>query len=159
MTPNTHGWKLMRDAALSLALTKPFAGELANPRQMTAHTYSDSPAVLSDDPAFATGPGVGALLPDVKFDGDFLSDRLGSGFTVLCFDTDLYQAITKACSGKLQILLLPHPSAASDTLAATQLSAYLIRPDMHIAARWYHASPEQIKAGFNTVTCNAGDSQ
>ena len=33
MTPHTHGWKLHRDAALSLALTHPFAGELANPRQ------------------------------------------------------------------------------------------------------------------------------
>ncbi|WP_299418039.1 hypothetical protein [uncultured Sulfitobacter sp.] len=51
MTPKTHGWQIMRDAALSLALTHPFGGDLANSRQMTAFTYSGSPAVLADDPA------------------------------------------------------------------------------------------------------------
>ena len=63
MTPNTFGWTLMRDAALSLALDHEFAGELANPRQFTAFTYADSPAVLPDDPAFETGPGAGAAGP------------------------------------------------------------------------------------------------
>jgi 2-polyprenyl-6-methoxyphenol hydroxylase-like FAD-dependent oxidoreductase len=44
MTPSTHGWRLKRDAALSLALDHPFAAELANPRQMTA--YIDSSVVM-----------------------------------------------------------------------------------------------------------------
>ena len=42
MTPSTYGWKLMRDAALSLALKNKFAGELANPRQFTPYKYSKS---------------------------------------------------------------------------------------------------------------------
>ncbi len=94
MTPHTHGWKLLRDAALSLALTHPFAGELANPRQMTAFTYRGSPAVVpevwrSGDPSFTGGPCVGAVMPEVKLESGFLSDRLGQGFSVLCFDAEL----------------------------------------------------------------------
>ena len=46
--------------------THPFAGELANPRQFTAFTYGHSPAVLEDDPAFAGGPPIGAVVPDVR---------------------------------------------------------------------------------------------
>ncbi len=46
----------MRDAALSLALTHPFAGQLANPRQMTPYTYADSPIVQPDDEGIDAGP-------------------------------------------------------------------------------------------------------
>ena len=142
MTPNTHGWKLMRDAALSLALTKPFAGELANPRQMTAFTYSESPAVLPDDPAFSGGPAVGAVMPDVKLDGEFLSDRLGDGFTVLCFGEELAEQIAANCAADdgLFVVCLPKPSTVLEKFAARDGSAYLIRPDMHIAARWHDAN-------------------
>ncbi|WEZ85339.1 FAD-dependent monooxygenase (plasmid) [Rhizobium sp. 32-5/1] len=89
MTPNTHGWRLMRDAALSLALDHPFAGALANPRQMTAYTYSDSPAVAPDDTNFTAGPVAGSVFQDVGLNGGHLSEKLGHGFTVLCFDEEL----------------------------------------------------------------------
>src|SRR5690606_3305574 len=56
MTPPSTGWRLMRDAALSLALRDPRAGALANPRQMTPYTYAESPGVLADDPRFDGGP-------------------------------------------------------------------------------------------------------
>ncbi|MCC6008901.1 MAG: FAD-dependent monooxygenase, partial [Rhodobacteraceae bacterium] len=56
MTPPSHGWRLMRDAALSLALSDPRFGQLANPRQMTPYTYGDSPLTTEDDPSFRAGP-------------------------------------------------------------------------------------------------------
>ena len=46
MTPPTRGTKIAREAALSLAIRHPFAGELANPRQMQPYTYADSPITL-----------------------------------------------------------------------------------------------------------------
>ncbi|MGR8921221.1 MAG: FAD-dependent monooxygenase [Gammaproteobacteria bacterium] len=154
MTPDTHGRKLMRDAALSLALTHPFAGELANPRQMTAFSYSGSPAVLPDDPGFSGGPGVGALMPEVRMDPGFLSDRLGNGFTVLCFEASLAETLAALCpeDGSLTVVSLPRPSAGSEKLAAGEASAYLVRPDMHIAARWHEATAADIIDGFRTVT-------
>ena len=62
MTPPTHGWQVMRDAALSLALTRPSAGRLANPRQMTPYTYADSPATTADGTGFSAGPVPGAMI-------------------------------------------------------------------------------------------------
>ncbi|MFK7997088.1 MAG: hypothetical protein AB8B87_23340 [Granulosicoccus sp.] len=133
----------MRDAALSLALTHPFAGELANPRQMKAFTYSGSPAILPDDRSagkslFTDGPSVGALLPDANYQDGFLSDQLGDGFTVLCFDTKIAQQINQfdaADNYQLSVLLLPWPSQIADKLAANAQTAYLVRPDMYIAGR------------------------
>ncbi|MDA0340336.1 MAG: FAD-dependent oxidoreductase [Proteobacteria bacterium] len=42
MTPPSRGYRLLRDAALSLALSQPWAGELANPRQSQPYDYADS---------------------------------------------------------------------------------------------------------------------
>lgn len=158
MTPQTHGWKLMRDTALSLALSHPFAGELANPRQMTAFTYSESPAVLADDSAFSAGPGVGALMPDVQLDDGFLSDQLGKGFSVLCFNAGLAQQIADASASDdlLTIVSLPCPSAVADKFAALNHSVYLVRPDMHIAARWLDATAQQVIDGYQSVTFREG---
>ncbi len=161
MTPNTHGWKLMRDAALSLALTHAFAGELANPRQMTAFSYNGSPAVLPDDPAFTGGPGVGTLLPEVKLGDDFLSDRLGEGFTVVCFDTKLARQIAALGPDArwLSVVAVPRPSPVAGKFAAHDRSAYLVRPDMHIAGRWLKATAEDVIAGFRAVTFQRGASR
>lgn len=149
MTPNTPGWKLMRDAALSLALTHPFAGELANPRQMTAFTYSGSPAVLPDDPAFKGGAVVGALMPDLKLKDGFLSDQLGQGYSVLCFDPALAKQLRAT---GLSIMFAPLSPSVDDKFAACATSAYLIRPDMHIAGRWFKATTDDILQGLLTVT-------
>ena len=161
MTPNTRGSKLMRDAALSLALNHPFAGELANPRQMTAFTYRESPAVLPDDPTFTAGPCIGALMPDVQLESGFLSDRLGKGFTLLCFDADLARQVSDAFASDdlLTVVSLSHPSAVSHKFAAKEQSAYLLRPDMHIAGRWHEASAEKIINGYRSVTFQKGASQ
>ena len=153
MTPNTHGWTLMRDAALSLALTHPFAGELANPRQMTAFTYSGSPAVLPDDPVFKGGADVGALMPDAKLKDGFLSDTLGAGYSLLCFEHALASALKNS---DLTIILLPLTETLKAKFAAQHSSAYLIRPDMHIAGRWHAGDAKTILEGYQTVTFQGG---
>lgn len=100
MTPPTPGWQLMRDAALNLALRHPFAGQLANPRQMTPYTYADSPIVCSDDPDFTAGPVAGAALPDARVGDGFLSDLLGPGFTLIVFDAGLASGAALWVSGR-----------------------------------------------------------
>lgn len=146
MTPPTVGWQVMRDAALSLALTRPAMGQLANPRQMTPYTYGDSPLTLADDPGFATGPAPGAVALDVALKDGFLSDQFGPGFTVLCFgagDWILPQDVT--------CVRLPGSGPVAEKYGAQDGAAYLIRPDMHIAARWAQAEPGAIRACLNTI--------
>ena len=154
MTPNTHGRRIMRDAALSLALTHPIAGELANPRQMTPYIYADSPAVVPCDKQITDGPSVGAVAPDVMLDGVYLSDRFGRGFTVLCFHESLAAQLSKACKSEngIEVLTAPYPSKIAEVFSAEPSSAYLIRPDLHIAGRWLKASPEIVIAGYLAVT-------
>jgi len=139
MTPPSHGWRLMRDAALSLALTDKSFGRLANPRQMTPYTYLESPLTAPDDPAFRTGPVPGEMMKDVAIDGEFLSDRLGPGFNLLVFG----QAAAPGIGG-LTCVSLPATGAAAELYGATEGSAYLLRPDLHVAARWLNGTANGI---------------
>ncbi|MFT4725868.1 MAG: 3-(3-hydroxy-phenyl)propionate hydroxylase [Granulosicoccus sp.] len=155
MTPNTHGWRIMRDAALSLALTHPFAGKLANPRQMTPYSYSDSPAVVHSDDEISGGPAIGAVVADIKVDrGVYLSDQLTQGFTILCFDEKLAERLKDAFAleSDVGVIKAPYPSTIAKRYSAGRSTAYLVRPDWHIAGRWLNAKPETVLAGYRAVT-------
>src|SRR4051812_44803110 len=88
MTPPTRGWRLAREAALSLALKHEFPRALANPRQMQPYTYSQSPLTpyASRDAEFSAGPVCGSFAPNANPpDGGFLLDRAGRGMPALLF--------------------------------------------------------------------------
>lgn len=144
MTPPTRGWRLMRDAALNLALSHSFAGALANPRQMTPFTYSDSPIVGADDQRFGkTGPVAGSALPNAIADQGFLSDHLGEGFTLITFDQSLSLE-----NPDLTVLHVKLGTPIAELLGAGPKTAYLVRPDGHIAERWYEAQHDQIQTAL-----------
>ncbi|NSY38151.1 FAD-dependent monooxygenase [Leisingera sp. ANG59] len=149
MTPPSPGWQLMRDTALNLALSHPFAGELANPRQMTPYSYAASPAVQADDTGFEDGPQPGTVLPDARTSDGFLSGILGPGFSLVTFGEAL--AGTAAELG-LTHIVLPPGSDAARLLSASPDSAYLIRPDTHIAARWRRATPGALRQALACAT-------
>ncbi len=150
MTPPTRGWQILRDAALSLALQREWAGQLANPRQMQPYTYADSPATLTDVHGGVSGPVPGAVLPSAALTGGgFLTDRLGRGFTLLCFG----QAPGLTDTPDLATLALDPADHAATVLGATAGSAWLIRPDLHIAARWHEMpSAASVQAAMDHVT-------
>ena len=152
MTPPTRGWTVMRDAALNLALSHPFAAQLANPRQMTPYTYGDSPVVSLDDASFAGGPLAGAALPEVRVGEGYLSDLLGRGFSLIVFDENLAQSIEIP---SLEVVVLKPTSEAANLLCAGPFSAYLIRPDLHIAGRWHEATAKAITLGLNHAIAGA----
>ena len=152
MTPPTHGWETMRNAALSLALDHDFAGELANPRQMRPYIYSDSPSVLEDDAQFDTGPEVGNVMADVKLNQGFLSDAMGAVFTLLCFHQTLADTVAAQISkDALGLCVQPVNGRVADIYGGTKTTAYLIRPDGHIAARWRDVSVSKVQKALNVA--------
>ncbi|MBB3190130.1 FAD-dependent monooxygenase [Halomonas cerina] len=156
MTPPTRGYALMRDAALALAFHNDYASGFANPRQVTPYTYADSPLTLADDAAFEAGPIPGAPLINRRLgDNDFLLDHLGTGFNLLHFsekgevEPALQQRIAalQAQGNDLTLLRVTCAPGAEGALVdpdgrlfagygAEPGTAYLARPDRHVAARW-----------------------
>lgn len=170
MTPPSDGWRLVRDAALALAVDHDFARPFANPRQMTPYSYAGSPATVAEEGGFAGGPRPGAVTANVLLcEGAWLSDRLGPGFTGLLFSPD---AVVAAAMGEALGRLDPRfrllvvgaggERALADTdgrIARTYDAApgtcYLVRPDMHVAGRWRQGDPAEVAAALN-ATCGAG---
>ncbi|KRB88922.1 FAD-dependent monooxygenase [Noviherbaspirillum sp. Root189] len=88
MTPPSHGFRLMRNATLSLALQHEFVRPLFHWRTSRAHTYTDSPINASTTPVgLAADVKVGAVMPNVKLgDGSYLLDYLSPKFVVIISD-------------------------------------------------------------------------
>ena len=145
MTPPTPGWRVMRDAALSLALDHPFAGALANPRQMAPYTYTGSPLVTGDGAGIEGGPVPGAMVPDAPLGKGFVSERLGRGFVLAVFgDAPDWAGGIEGVS----VLPLPAGGPAAGAFGAVEGAGYLIRPDMHLAARWRDPGPDDVRGAL-----------
>ena len=166
MTPPTRGWALAREAVLSLSLSKEFAREFANPRQMQPYSYATSPISRfpARDAEFAGGPVTGTASPNARLgDGSFLLDHAGKGFVGLFFgdaapDAALITSL-KARDPMFTTLMISSratPGAIADRdgaiaqiFAAPPGSAYLLRPDLHIAGRWSVAHPAEMTAALD----------
>ncbi len=167
MTPPTRGWRLAREAALSLSLKHEFPRGLANPRQMQPYTYSGSPLTpyAGHDAEFTGGPPSGSVAPNARLgDGSYLLDRAGNGMTAILFcegRPDAAQAALLAQLDRIDKRFVPivissgTTTSAAETItdadgdiarlfAAVPGTLYLLRPDLHIAGRWKDAVPAEI---------------
>jgi 3-(3-hydroxy-phenyl)propionate hydroxylase len=159
MTPPSAGYRLLRDAVLSLSLTQPFVRPLYHWRTSRPHDYLDSPLNAADDDSavFEAGPAAGAPLPNLKLaDGDHLLDHL-CGEAAGRFALVVSEA---ADAGALQPLLdaervhlvrLPLGAAARLGLASAT-AALLVRPDQHVCARWRAVSRERLEGALRRAT-------
>jgi len=167
MTPPTRGWRLAREAALSLSLKHQFPRALANPRQMQPYTYSESPLTpyAGRDAEFDCGPSSGSASPNAKLaDGGHLLDHAGIGMTAILFCDGSANTEAKLLLDQLQMLdrrfvwlLVDGQGTASEAPAipdgngeiarlfgAQPGTLYLLRPDLHIAGRWKAIVPDEI---------------
>ena len=167
MTPPTRGWRLAREAALSLSLKHEFPRGLANPRQMQPYTYSESllTPYAGRDAEFAGGPACGSVAPNARLaDGSYLLDRAGNGMTAILFcegQPTAEQAALLAQLGRIDKRFVPvlvtSSGSASEAkaiadgdgeiarlFAAAPGTLYLLRPDLHIAGRWKAVVPGEI---------------
>ncbi len=163
MTPPSAGYRLMRDAVLSLSLDEPFVRDLLHWRTSRPHSYHHSPlnSFLGDDAQFGGGPACGATLQNVRLgEDDFLFDHLRSGFHLLAFagatvaaeQAAMLHAAADQPVPLVRVLVAPQPTAAMRALAEVVVAdpagrvagryaarpgvAYLARPDLHVCARW-----------------------
>ena len=173
MTPPTAGYRLLRDAVLSLSLSEEFPKDLLHWRTSRAHTYAHSPlnSFAAEDAAFDGGMSCGDPLRNVRLGAnDFLFDHLvGAGFLLLGFagagepSGDLratLEAAARASTKVVRVMIGPRANAA-DALAdivvadpdgriarkyaAPDGAAYLVRPDQHVCARWRHVTAAALE--------------
>ncbi len=178
MTPPSAGFRLMRDAVLSLALEQDFVRDLLHWRTSRPHSYHHSPlnSFLDDDARFGGGPACGATLQNVKLgEDDFLFDHLGSGFHLLAFagatpsaeQATMLRAVRDQKAPLVRVLVAPQPTAEMAALADVVLAdpggriagryaarpgaAYLARPDLHVCARWLSPGAAQVGQALATA--------
>ncbi len=177
MTPPSHGFQLLRDAVLSLSLTQEFVRPLYHWRTSRPHEYSASSlnSACDDTARFEAGPAHGAPPKDVQLGtGDHLLDHLGSGFNLLYvpgqqeLPSPLAECIaglrTRGVALKVVAVGANGPvQGADESIADTQGrlraayglshpgSAYLLRPDQHVCARWLTLDATRLRAAFGRV--------
>ncbi len=181
MAPPSRGFRLLRDAVLSLSLTQEFVRPLYHWRTSRPHEYTHSVLNSTDDDnaLFKSGPAHGAPPQNVRLgEDDFLLDHLGGGFDLLYF-TDapavpeaLQQVIHKARAQGMPLNVIA-VGAAQPVAGADQTlpdadghlrqrygvpvndkangGAYLLRPDQHICARWLTLDATRLQAALATA--------
>ncbi len=175
ITPKSPASKAFRDAVLALAPDHAFARALVNSGRLSVPTHlSTSILNTADVDAFEGTMLPGAPLDDAPVQrrgrDDWLLRHLGGGFTLLWFEptatssaADVRHTIAalRALPVSVRTLTIGPARADADAhdlidvkglaarrLDATPGTAYLIRPDQHVAARWRHGTVPDVKAAM-----------
>jgi 3-(3-hydroxy-phenyl)propionate hydroxylase len=177
MAPPSAGFRLLRDAVLSLSLTQEFVRPLYHWRTSRPHEYSQSALNCNadDNAHFTSGPAHGAPPQNVRLTANkYLLDVLGPGFDLLYFTREqalpasILAAVStlraqglairlsvigsgQACQGADQSLADPQDQARKRYGVTQEGAAYLLRPDQHICARWIALNGAQLTDYFQTL--------
>ena len=177
MAPPSRGFRLLRDAVLSLSLTEKFVRPLYHWRTSRPHEYLDSMlnSAGDDNALFRSGPAHGAPPQNIRLaPDDFLLDHLGGGFELLYFTQaaaipEPLQQVLAAARAKGVPLRVIAVGAAQPVAGANLTlldadghlrkrygvqasgAAYLLRPDQHVCARWLTLDATRLQAALNTA--------
>jgi 3-(3-hydroxy-phenyl)propionate hydroxylase len=178
MTPPSKGFRLMRDAVLSLSLSEDFVKDLLHWRTSRPHEYHASPLNSpADEREFTGGIACGQAARNVRLGADdYLFDRLGTrcGFLVMAFagadglTRDLEEIL--AAVGRLpypviravvetgnpdgirgigaELTLSDEAGHIARKYAAEPGTVYVLRPDRHVCARWRRADAGRVCAAL-----------
>ena len=142
ITPKSPASRTIRDAALSLAAEAPFARSLVNSGRLSTPTVYATPLSTPDAEPFGGSAVLGGPLPDAPLAGAggrpaWLLELLGPGFSLV------YCGAETPCAVPNDIRLIRLGHDASDVAGLFQQrydarpgSAWLVRPDQHLAARF-----------------------
>lgn len=168
MAPPDFGFRLMREAALRLALVDATVRPLINPRQSAPISYDASPLNLTDG-APQAGPAAapGQPAPDARLqDGDtprYVSESFGRGFVLLAVsplesnlarELDALAADTQDAPHPLRVLsvgdggLNDAHGQLRERYGAAEGAVILIRPDGYVLGRWSAPQAAQLRAAL-----------
>jgi 3-(3-hydroxy-phenyl)propionate hydroxylase len=159
MAPNSHQEARLRKAVLALAKQTEFAKRMVNAGRLSVPCVYNSPLSTADSEAWRGGPCPGSSLLDAPVAGRsdqavFLTDafiRAGRRFTLLSFgngaDIDVPQDVGVVRIGGEGGLVDPQ-GVAGKRYDAEAGTAYLLRPDGYVAARFRHPTRPAIDAAL-----------
>jgi 3-(3-hydroxy-phenyl)propionate hydroxylase len=166
ITPKSAVSRIFRDAVLALSRTKPFARRLVNSGRLSMPTtHRASPLSTPDHDRFAGALVPGAPVADAPVQAGghagWLLDHLGGRFDLLLFDADddaarelaaglgdAVRVVRITSSGAVAGQLIDFEGHAEHRYDARPGTAYLLRPDQHVAARWRSPTVEGVRAAL-----------
>ena len=161
ITPKSEISRLFRDAALELAREHPFARRIVNSGRLSVPaTLHGSPLNTPDGDTFAGTQVPGAVLLDAPVlqggQSTWMLRTLGPDFTLLVFGTAPAWAATLPQVRLLQVGTdLQDPQGLlARRLDAQPGTAYLVRPDQHVCARWRSLGEAAVHAALATATAS-----
>jgi 3-(3-hydroxy-phenyl)propionate hydroxylase len=159
MAPSSRQEARLRKAVLSLAKETEFGKRMINGGRLSVPSVYDSPLSTADDDAWRGGPRPGASMPDAPLaghDGDnrFLTEAFiaaGTRFTLLAFTNGVALDPPEGV-GVIRIGSEDGSSGSAALLRARYDAepgtAYLLRPDGYVAARFRHPTRSALDAAL-----------
>ncbi|MFZ9676798.1 MAG: FAD-dependent oxidoreductase [Quisquiliibacterium sp.] len=161
ITPKSEISRLFRDQVLNLARDHEFARRLVNSGRLSVPaTLTNSPLNTADTDAFRGAMQPGAPLTDAPVttasgEPQWLLRALAPEFTLIVFgeSRDWMTGLPNVAVLRISIDLLDKQGLVAQRLDATPGTAYLIRPDQHVCARWRHPSEASVRAALALAIC------
>ena len=174
MAPPSAGFRLLRNAVLSLSLEHEFVRPLYHWRTSRPHAYTKSAwnSVNDDNANMPQDSENGALLPNFKFEnGAYLNDYLAGQFSVVVFAAAIPAGIQaevaalKAAGVPVHIIAVSESASVAGADVSLQAASaalqqrfqlqnqevYLVRPDQHVCGRWLQYRDQGISATLNPL--------
>lgn len=160
MAPNSHQEARLRRAVLSLAKETEFGKRMVNGGRLSVPCRYDSPLSSPDTDAWRSGPSPGCSMLDAPVaaragEPAYLTDAFrkdGTDFTLLSFSNgtaiDTPDGVKDIRIGGEGGLADPQGLVAK-RYDADPGSAYLLRPDGYVAARFRHPTREAVAAALS----------
>jgi 3-(3-hydroxy-phenyl)propionate hydroxylase len=164
ITPKSDISRVFRDAVLDLAKDYPFARTLVNSGRLSVPaTLLGSVLNTPDEDAFAGRmvPGSVALDAPVQLaDGSvsWLLSQLQDGFTLMVYEADLNFDVPchvvhiqpkNAASLAQANVLIDRDGLIAKRYDMQPGTAYLLRPDQHVCARWRQLTPAKLQTALD----------
>ena len=184
ITPKSQVSRDFRNAVLTLAREHGFARGLVNSGRLSVPSHlSESALNTPDGDVFAGTMAPGAPLADapVRAEGNegWLLQHTGDAFMLLLFaqkpadvDAAALAALRALADAPIPVqtklvvredapapagcrVLIDTKGLAAERLDARPGTAYLLRPDQHVTARWRRLDVAAVRAAIARATCNA----
>ncbi|HNW61662.1 MAG TPA: FAD-dependent oxidoreductase [Piscinibacter sp.] len=184
ITPKSQVSRDFRNAVLTLAREHAFARSLVNSGRLSVPAHLTGSALNTPDTETFEGsmhPGAPLADAPVRHQGRdaWLLAHTGHDFTLVLFvasladiDAGTREAIRSLADAAIPVrtlivsqldgdapagatLVVDHQGVAAKRLDARPGTAYLLRPDQHVAARWRRLDAAAVRAALARATCNA----